>query len=47
MSDPERWAKNPKMQNSTKSRDFAHGEAKSKIHWGADIEDVIELLRTD
>ena len=35
------------MHNDTKRRDIAHGEAKSKIHWGADVEDVLNLLRTD
>jgi len=35
------------MKNDIKNRDFAHGVAKSRIHWGADIENVIELLRAD
>jgi hypothetical protein len=29
-----------------KRRDMARGEAKSKIHWGADVEEVLERLRT-
>lgn len=34
------------VNNTGKRRDLAHGEAKSKIHWGADIDEVLDLLRT-
>lgn len=33
------------MSDIEKRRDLARGEAKSKIHWGADLEEVLELLR--
>ena len=35
------------MNIDAKRKDLAHGEAKSKIHWGADVEEVSELLRTN
>jgi hypothetical protein len=35
------------MKDEAKRRDIARGEARSKIHWGADVEDVLELLRAD
>lgn len=34
------------MSKNTKNRDFARGEAKSKIHWGADVQEVFDLLRS-
>lgn len=33
------------MSETEKRRVLAHGEARSKIHWGADVEEVLELLR--
>ena len=35
------------MKDEAKRRDIARSEARSKIHWGADVEDVLELLRAD
>jgi hypothetical protein len=35
------------MIDEAKRRDLARGEAKSKIHWGADVEEVLELLRAN
>src|SRR5688572_616561 len=35
------------MIDETTRRYLARGEAKSKIHWGADVEEVLEFLRTD
>lgn len=34
------------MSTGTRTPDLARGEAISKIHWGADIDDVVEVLRT-
>lgn len=33
------------MIADSKRRELARGEAKSKIHWGADVDEVRELLR--
>lgn len=35
------------MNDDAKRREFALREAKSKIHWGADVAAVLEFLRTD
>ncbi len=35
------------MSVDSKRRDLACGEAKSKIHWGADVEEVLQLLHTN
>jgi hypothetical protein len=35
------------MSDDTKRRDLARGEATSKIHWGADVEEALELLRAN
>lgn len=35
------------MSDTEKRRHLACGEAKSKIHWGADVEEVRELLRAN
>ena len=35
------------MSDSSARRDLAYGEACSKIHWGADGAEVMELLRTN
>jgi hypothetical protein len=35
------------MHDNVKHRDLAHGEAKSKIYWGTDVEDVVKLLRSN
>jgi hypothetical protein len=35
------------MNNDPKRRDIPRGEAKSMIHWGADIEEVLALLRAN
>lgn len=35
------------MIDEAKRRDLARDEAKSKIHWGADVEDVLQFLRAD
>jgi len=35
------------MNDDAKRRDIARREAKSKIHWRADIAEVLDLLRTD
>jgi len=34
------------MNTDLKNSDFARGEARSKIHWGADIPEVVELLES-
>jgi hypothetical protein len=33
------------MTNASQRRELAQGEARSKIHWGAETEEVLELLR--
>jgi hypothetical protein len=33
------------MVDEAKRREIARGEAKSKIYWGADVEEVLEFLR--
>jgi hypothetical protein len=35
------------MSDSGKRRDLARGEATSAIHWGRDVEEVLELLRAN
>lgn len=35
------------MLDEAKRRDLARGEAKVRIHWGADVEDVAGFLRAD
>ena len=35
------------MNNDDKKRGLALGEARSKIHWGADVDEVLELLRVN
>lgn len=35
------------MLDKAKRRDLARGEAKVRIHWGADVEDVAEFLRAE
>jgi hypothetical protein len=35
------------MTDDPKRRDIARGEAKSKIYWGADVEEVLEHLRAN
>ena len=35
------------MDNDVRRRELARGEATSKIHWGADAEEVLELLRAN
>lgn len=34
------------MTDDSKTREFARGEARSKIHWGADVDEVLDLLHT-
>lgn len=35
------------MIDEAKRRDLARDEAKSRIHWGADVEDVLQFLRAE
>jgi hypothetical protein len=35
------------MNDDAKRRKLARGEAKTKIHWGGDVEEVLDLLRTN
>lgn len=35
------------MNDASKRQELARGAAKSKIHWGADGDDVLSLLRSD
>jgi len=35
------------MSDNGKARNLARGEAKSRIHWGAEVEEVLELLRAN
>ena len=36
-----------RIDDDVKRRELARGEAKSKIHWGADVDDVLDLLRAN